>query len=167
VAVTDFKARPAPLAGRFKTGIDKGTYTNVDFACRVAVPAEGWSIEDASKPGSPAVRFKVPKQDGVAVHFAPFSLPVELKVVTDARPAAYRDYELVKSEEYEVAGMKGRLMQFRRETGGKKVVMTEILWSKGKVGYVLKMTAEAAAHAEVEPGFLKIAAGFRDLQPEK
>jgi hypothetical protein len=167
VAVADFKARSGPLAGRFKTGIENGTYTNADFACRVGVPAEGWTIEDASKPGSPAVRFKVPKRDGVAVHFAPFSLPVELKVVTDARPAVYKDYELVKNEEYEVGGLKGRLMQFNRVVDGKKIVMTEILWSKGKVGYVLKMTADAAAHAEVEPNFLKIAAGFKELLPEK
>jgi hypothetical protein len=34
----------------------------------------------------------------------------------------------------------------RRWAGGKELVLTEVLWANGTAGYVLKVTAEAAAH---------------------
>jgi hypothetical protein len=166
VSVEDFKSQTR-LKDKFTTGIDKGVYTNAAFGCRVRLPVQEWSMEDLSKPGVATVRFRVPKEDDVLIHFAAFSLPVPLKVVTDARPMIYKDYKLVKNEEYAVGALKGRLLRFERSTGGKKVILTEILWTKGATGFIANMRAEAAAHDKHEANFRKVVSSFEQLPSEK
>jgi transglutaminase-like putative cysteine protease len=167
VSVHDFKSQTTPLQRKFTTGIDKGVYTNATFGCRVSVPDRQWSLEDQSKPGVATVRFRVPKDDKVLIHFAAFSLPVPLKTVTDARPTLYKNYKLVKDEEYAVGALKGRLLQFERSLDGKKVVLTEILWAKGSTGFIVNMRAEASAHARHDANFRKIVSSFELLPSEK
>ena len=166
VSIQDFKSQ-TPLAGKFTTGIDRGVYTNATFGCRVRVPDQKWSMEDQSKPGLALVRFRVPRQDDVLVQFAAFSLPVPLKIVTDARPIAYKDYKLVKDEAYAAGALKGRLLWFERSVGGKKIMVTEILWAKGSAGFLVNMRAEAAAHDKYEPNLRKIVSSFEHLPSEK
>jgi hypothetical protein len=74
---------------------------------------------------------------------------------------------MVKDEEYEVDGLKGRLLEFRRSVDGKDVVMTEIMWANGKAGYVLKMTVDAPAHEKHEASLRKIASSFAQLTTKK
>ena len=91
VRIIDHKSTAAPLAKRFKTGIEGGVYTNAELGCRLTAPAGGWSIEPKSQAGAVMLRFKVAGKDDVQIHFVAFALPItiEPKVLIGLRRKHY------------------------------------------------------------------------------
>lgn len=160
----------APLATRYKTGIDGRVYTNAELGCRMAAPVEGWSIEPKTQPGAALVRFKVPGKDDVQIHFVGFPLPVSIepKTLLGLRRKHYesklKGLEIISDEARIVNGLKGVWHVFRHAPDKGQVRRTaEVLWTKPGSGFLLTLSVEEAAYDEVKPRFDELLASFEDL----
>ncbi len=172
VSIEDFKQRASPLADKFKAGIEGRVYTNVDFACRLTAPHESWSIEDKSKPGVVTIRFAVPDEDDVLIHFVAFAIPGQEgpEMLINARlnffESKYKDFEVQSNEPYKVHGSEGIKLRFRRtssEDDTKKMRTTEVVWKRASFGYLLNIIAEESAHDRFTPDYDKLLASFEYL----
>ena len=173
IAIEDFRARPAALAGDYKTGVEGRIYTNADYACRLTAPADGWKIEPRPGGGATVVRFRIPEAEKVNVHFVAFPLPAGAgpKMLIDARldfvKLRLKDFQLLENEPCKVKGAAGHTSRFRwasGKDGKKRSLTTEVLWTRGSFGYLLNLIAEESAHDKHLPDFNRLLAGFEFLQ---
>ncbi len=175
VAVEEFDAPAALLASGQKTGIEELVYTNADFACRITAPDRTWSLQDLKKP-LPVIRFKVPNRDDVNIHFVAFSVPpaaattVTPAMLLGVRSAKFKtmfkDYQVLKNEDYGFNRMKGRILIFSRAGGDKNTVLmkgTEVMWSDGDTCYLLNLVADEKSHDEYAAAFFKLLGSFESL----
>ena len=175
IEVEDVKARPAPLAERYATGIEGRTYTNVDYGCRLSAPVEGWTLEDASTAGATVIRFRIPERDEVQIHLVVFGLPgnVTPKVIIDGRlglfGARYKGFEVELDEARQVGDCEAQMIRFRRAPGGDEtgtMKTTEVVWVCGTSGYLLNIIAPASGHDEFLPAFEELLGRFERLGEE-
>jgi hypothetical protein len=79
----------------------------------------------------------------------------------------YKEFEILKDEEFAVQRMKGRLLSFRR-TGGKSeaatMKTTEALWSDGTSCFLLNLIADEKSHDEYVADFFKVLGSFESLR---
>ena len=176
VAVEDSAPTP-PSDAKGKTGIDGSVYTNAEFACRLTSPHADWSIESLPQQGvqSTVIRFKVPDHDDVLIHFVPIDVPsaftpAMLTAIRLARfKGMYKEFEVVKDEDYAVQRMKGRLLVFGRLGGGSeatKMKTTEVFWSDGTSCFLLNLIANEKAHDDYSADYFKLLGSFESLRPE-
>jgi hypothetical protein len=178
ISVVDHQLRPAAIAEGLKTGIDGLVYVNAESGCRMTAPDKSWLLKEvkSSGPQPPIVRFQIPDEDDVNIHFVVLNVPAAFtpKVLIDIRKARfkamYKEYEVLKHEERKVREQVGQLFVFRRaggESEGETMKTTEVLWSDGTTCYLLNLIAEEAAHHRFEPAFFKLLDGFETLsRPE-
>lgn len=175
VAVEEFDAPVAALAGGQKTGIEGPVYTNADFACRITAPDKTWSLDDLHQP-MPMIRFKVPQRDDVSIHFMAFGLPAAtasvvtpttlLELRSSHLKTTFKDYEVVTNEDHDFNQMKGRILVFRRSSGGEKTGKmkgTEVMWSDGATCYLLNLVADEKSHDDYAAAFFKLLNSFETL----
>ncbi len=170
ITVADFKQSP-PISTKLKTGVDGKKYTNVDYVCRLTAPRDSWMLVDKSQAGVATIRFKVPDED-VLIHFAAFTLPSELNpriLVVPRRArftALYTDFKVLRSEKFEVGGVKGQLFAFQRAPNAKEtgtIKTTEFIWTKGKAGYILNVIASELKHDKYFADVEKLLRSFEQL----
>jgi hypothetical protein len=175
VAIEDSEPSP-PNDAEGKTGIDGSVYTNAEFACRLTAPQADWLIENSPQKGAPAtvIRFQVPDHDDVLIHFVLIDVPAAFtpQMLTAARLArfkgTYKEFEVLKDEDYAVQKMKGRLLTFGRRgagTEGTKMKTTEVLWSDGTSSFLLNLIANEKAHDDYAADFFKLLGSFESLRP--
>ncbi len=173
ITVAESKSRPSTLAERFTTGIDGRTYTNTDYACRIAAPQETWVLEDKSTAGTALVRFRIPERDEVLIHFVAYGLPAGTppKAIISARLQAFRtnmkDFDLQVDEPREIGGLKGHQIRFARAPGGDEpgpMLTTEIVWVAGTTGYLLNIIAPEDGHRAFHPQFEELLTRFEHLR---
>ena len=179
--VTCVDSSPAPddIDAALKAGIDGGVYTNAQFACRLTVPAANWSIKDVTskQPFSPTViRFKVPGQDHVLIHFVPFDVPPTFtpRILIGTRAAQFKlkseEFQVLRDEVYMLQTMAGRLFEFRRKgspKAGVKMLTTDILWSDGRSTFLLNLITDEMSHAEYAADFFKLVKRFESLRTDR
>ncbi len=165
---------PASLS----TGIVHGTYTNADFACRLAAPGEGWQLADKSQPGVSLIQFHAPgKFTGgePLIHFVAFALPVHVdpRLLVKARKlrrsAMFSNFEVLQEEATKIRGLSGVRFVFRRDESKKsnrKIKVTELLWIDGNSGYLLNLIADEATHDQMLASFERLAGNFELLRSD-
>lgn len=174
IEVVDYEVKPSSLALKYRTGVENGAYTNVDFSCRLTSPVSTWKIEPKAGSGELMVRFRIPDHDKVAIHFVAFSLPpgIDPKLITDGRLRSFRstdeDLEVLRNESREVNGAKAQTTRFNyRAPGGDgeaaRYRVTEVVWGLGSFGYLLNLIAPEAGHDEALADFEKLVSSFEDL----
>jgi hypothetical protein len=170
VRIIGHRSSEPPLAKRFKTGIDGRVYTNAALACRMTAP-EGWSIEQKSAGGAALVRFKVPGQDDVQIHFLAFPLPggFDAKSLLGIRRRYYestlKGLEFSSDEACTVNGLKGHRHVFRHvPEKGKPRRADEVVWTKAGSGYLLALSVEESTYEAIKPQFAALLASFEDLK---
>ncbi len=173
IAIKDYRSKPAPLAGRFSTGISGRVYTNAELGCRLTAPGEDWSIEEVKEPGATILRFKPPAtgKGDVQLHFVAFSLPLPLepKLIFIPRRKYYeknlKNFTVIAEAANPVNGLAGHRMEFRSTSGdGKTRHGFEVLWRKPGSGYLLTLNAEEPAFEEAKARFDALLARFEDLK---
>ncbi|MBU0641239.1 MAG: transglutaminase-like domain-containing protein [Planctomycetes bacterium] len=176
ITVTDFQARPSRLADQYQTGVKGSAYTNVDFACRLTAPRKSWKIEEKPAGATLTVRFRVPEEDDVLIHFVAFGFPpgAAPKMVVDARvnmfKSSYEDFTVIRNEACAVGSAPGHTLVFRRTAGEgeqaarQRIMTTEYIWVHGGTGYLLNLIAEEAAHQKHLADFEKLLASFEYLE---
>jgi hypothetical protein len=171
IEIRDFRARPSPLAAKFRTGIAGRVYTNADYGCRMTAPADGWTIEEVKQPGAAVMRFKVPGNEDAQIHFVAFGLPVPLapKALLDIRRAYYnanlKGFEVIADTARPVEGLTGHALEFRHETTkGKPRRGLDVVWRKEKSGFLLALSVEEPMFDQVKAKYLALLASFEDLE---
>lgn len=172
ITIEKFRLRPSALDALYKTGITGRVYTNVNHACSIEAP-EGWTLQDKSATGNTTIRFKVPGDDAVSLHFVAFSVPAG----TPAKPIAagrlkgmdsrFDDYELIDNAAAEVPGADAHTIHYSGSTKNTPPVqyaVTEVVWIRGPHGFLLTMSAPESAHAKCTPGFEQILQSFKSLE---
>ena len=169
IRIIDHRSTPAPLAKRFKTGIDGRVYTNAELGCRLTAPAGGWSIEPKSQSGAVMLRFKVAGKDDVQVHFVAFALPasIEPKVLIGLRRKHYesklKGLEILDDAACTVSGLAGHHLVFRHVPEKKKPRRAvEVVWRKAGSGYLLALDVEESDYDQIRPGFTALLESFED-----
>ena len=161
---------PAEIAGSI--------YTNPKFACRLVAPQANWVLKDVSKKGllssQTIIRFQVPDDDAILIHFVPLDLP---KIYTPEMLIAarinsfklmYKNFKILKNEDYALNSMKGRLFVFERTQGSDddvRMKTTELIWSNQHFTYLTNLIANEEAHDEVAADFFKLLQSFENLKP--
>jgi hypothetical protein len=171
IAILDFELRPSRLSERYQTGIDGLVYTNVDYGCRLTAPVETWTIEDKSSGGHATIRFHVPDEDEVLIHFVVFPAApgTEPKTLTTARlkmlRSRYGDFEVMRDEPCKVQGAKGHRTCFggSNENTDEEFWTTEVVWTHSSVGYLLNLIAPRPKHEEHLLDFEALLGGFEPL----
>jgi hypothetical protein len=172
IAIKDHRAKPSPLAGKFKTGIAGRVYTNAEVGCRMTAPGDDWSIEEVKEPGAAVIRFKGPEKGkgDVQIHFVPFSLPVPLapKALLALRRKHYeknlKGFEVIADAANPVNNLAGHRLEFRATSGkGKPRHVFEVIWRNPSAGFLLALDAEPAAFVEAKASFDKLLASFEVL----
>ena len=143
ISVAEFELSPSTLTEKYVTGISDRVYTNADFACRLTGPVETWVLEDLSKPGVVTVRFKVPGEDEVLIHFVAFPAPggIDPEAVIGARitmfRAGYDDFKVTMKAPTEVSGIKAHRSRFggvAKRDPSRTYRISEVVWTKGSFG---------------------------------
>ncbi len=172
IAIKDYRAKPSPLAGKFKTGIVGRVYTNAEVGCRMTAPGDDWSIEEVKEPGAAVIRFKGPAngKGDVKLHFVAFSLPVPLepRALLMLRRKHYeknvKGFEVIADEAYPVNKLTGHRLEFRATpVKGKPRHAFEVVWRNPSAGFLLAIDAEPPAFEEAKANFDKLIASFEVL----
>ena len=171
LSIQDFKLAESELAGMFETGIDGGTYTNVDYATRLSAPSEDWTLTDLSSPGEVTIRFAPPAEVGIAIHFVGFSVAdgSDPKQFIDSRlgqiEGMFDTFEVFANERRQIRSVQGQASYFQgRNDSDKDAARTaEVCWVRGPVGYLLTMSARGPAYDSWIEDFEKLIASFRFL----
>jgi hypothetical protein len=168
--ILDHRSTASPLAGRFKTGIEGRVYTDADLGCRMTAP-EGWSIEKKPELGAVLLRFKVPGDDDLQIHFVPFALPVSIepKVLLGLRRKHYestlKGLEFLEEEACTVKGLTGQRQVFRHVSEkGKPRRAHEVVWRTAHSGYLLVLSVAESDYEKIKPGFTTLLESFEDLE---
>ncbi len=170
ITVEDFE-QSSPLTTKLKTGVEGKQYTNIDYTCRLTAPRDDWMLVDKSQAGVATVRFKVPDED-VLIHFVAFTLPTKLSpriLVVPRRArftAMYTDFKVLKSEKFEIGGVKGQLFAFQRAPNAKEtgtIKTTEFIWTEEKAGYLLNLIASESTHDKYFADVEKLLHSFEQL----
>ena len=168
--IEDFEINDHVLVVDWSTGIERNVYSNADYGCRVAAPDNSWNLVDKSQPGQAVVRFRVPEEDNVLIHFVAFSLPpgASAKQILNARSAqfssSYRKFKSLKRATIEVGDRSWEYFQFERaahemEPTKRKdevVKATEYVWTRGPVGIIINLIAPASSHDRFEQSIRKL-----------
>ncbi len=159
------------MTTKLKTGVEGNKYSNVDYACRLTASRNDWMLVDKSQAGVATVRSKVPDED-VLIHFVAFTLPTKLSpriLVVPRRArftAMYTDFKVLKSEKFEIGGVKGQLFAFQRAPNAKEtgtIKTTEFIWTEGKAGYILNVIASESKHDKYFADVEKLLHSFEQL----
>ena len=180
VSIEDFTLKASTSNTGWKTGIAGHVYSNADFGCRLAAPVEKWKIEDNSKPGRVILRFRIPDEDDVQIHFVAYSLPAafDAKTIAGIRvtqfTTMYKEYKSLSRTTRMLNGREWQLLQFERKPlegeqkrikNVKKMKTTEYLWHQGSSGFLINLIAEEAAHDRFEKPLQKLLARFEMQTP--
>lgn len=174
VSIERVETDPDVAAAGLKTGIDGPVYTNAEFQCRLTAPETSWTLEDvsAARLKVPTIRIRPPQRDDVLIHFVVIDAPAAftpgvLMSVRNARfKTIFKDYKVLKDEEYRKDGLTGRILVFQRlagKTDDRLMKTTEVLWSDGSACYLLNLIAGEAAHDEFAADFYKLLRSFESL----
>ena len=156
------------------TGIDGLVYTNAEYSCRLTAPDSAWTLEDVSAAplNTPVIRFRPPNHDKMLIHFVVIDAPLAftpgvLMSIRNARfKTTYKDYKVLKEEDYRQYGLTGRILVFQR-LGGKTeddlMKTTEVLWTDGSTSYLLNLIASESSHDEFAADFYKLLSSFESL----
>ena len=165
ISIEDFRL------GESGDGIDGVTYTNVDYRAQLTAPAGDWTLVDESQPGLVAVRFDPPNADDLAIHFVAFEVAEDdaardiLAGRIQAWERSFDTTEVLADEALEVHGAQGHTSHLRgRDDDGEDVIRTtEVLWIRGSVGYLTKLTGHEPAHQAWRADFQELIESFRYL----
>jgi hypothetical protein len=173
IAIKDHRAKPASLAGKFKTGVAGRVYTNAELGCRLSAPGEDWSVETVKTTGAAVIRFKPPQTGKAEVdfHFVALFLPVSLdpKLILAPRRKHYekilKDFALIAEAPNPVKGFAGYRMEFRWVSdAGKPRHGYEVLWRKPGSAFLLTLNVEEPAFEEAKARFDALLARFESLE---
>lgn len=174
--VTIDDSLPRLAAGGYKTGIEGPVYTNAELGCRLTAPHKDWTLVDARRGPlhPPTIRFKVPGQDAVLIHFVAISLPpaVTPTMLMELRlsrlKAMHKEFELLKNEPYRLPRTEGRTLVFhnlKEKPTPTRMKTTEILWQEKSGCFLLNLIADEASHDQYLADFHKLLASF-ELLPD-
>lgn len=170
IGIESFELEPSDLEGKYETGIVGRAYTNTDHACRITAAGDGWTLIDKTSPAAVTVQFELAGAKGVQIHFVAFALPAgtPAKLIIDNRikmwNGVYEDFKTVASEACTVAGAAGHRSRLTGKTkSGMANATSEVVWGRGKSGYLINMISREADHAKHLPAFEKLVASFEFL----
>ena len=124
IVVEEIGRTESPLEATHETGVVGSTYTNVEHACRLVAPGDGWTLTDQSTAGAAAVQFAHEGND-VSIVFAAFSLPegTPAEALIYGRKQLWNgqldEVDITADEAHEIAGIAGRVLSLDATPKGK------------------------------------------------
>ena len=118
-----------------------------------------------------AIGFEPPHADELRVHFVAFSVPAgtEPRGIIAGRieqwKSSFDTFEVLADEPREVHGQNGHTSRLQGRNDGDEdtLLTTEVLWIRGSVCYLLKLTAPESEHVAGQADFEELIASFRFL----